>query len=83
MGRGIGDFPKALEYYNKVLAMDPNYASAWENMGIIYAIQHDFNNAERCLLKALSIAPENDNIKTNLRLLYRDMGKPELAKKYE
>jgi tetratricopeptide (TPR) repeat protein len=83
MGRGLGDFPRALEYYNKVLAMDPNYASAWENMGIIYAIQRDFSNAERCLLKAHSIAPDNENIKTNLRLLYRDMGKPELGKQYE
>ncbi|MBO4488688.1 MAG: tetratricopeptide repeat protein [Bacteroidales bacterium] len=83
MGRGLGDFPKALEYYNKVLAMDPDYASAWENMGIIYAIQRDFNNAERCLLKALSIAPDNENIRTNLRLLYTDMGKPDMAKQYE
>ena len=82
MGRGLGDFPKALEYYNKVLAMDPNYASAWENMGIIYAIQRDFTNAERCLLKAHSIAPDNENIKINLRLLYKDMGKPELAEQY-
>ncbi|MCR4964668.1 MAG: tetratricopeptide repeat protein [Bacteroidales bacterium] len=83
MGRGYGNFPKAMDYYKQVLEMDPNFASAWENMGIIYAIQRDFSNAERCLKRALEIAPDNDNIKTNLKLLYTDMGKPELAKQYE
>ncbi len=83
VGRGMGDYQAALKYYNQVLEMDPNYASAWENMGIIYAIQRKFGDAERCLKRALSIAPDNENIKTNLRLLYTDMGKPELAKQYE
>ncbi|MBR4135893.1 MAG: glycosyltransferase family 39 protein [Bacteroidales bacterium] len=83
MGRGYGNFKRAMDYYNQVLKMDPKYASTWENMGIIYAIQKDFTNAERCLKTALSISPDNDNIKTNLRLLYTDMGKPELAKQYE
>ncbi len=83
MGRGFGDFDKAIQYFNKVLSLDENFASAWENMGIVYAIQRDFANAERCLKNAERIAPDNENIRTNLRIMYQDMGKPELAKQYE
>lgn len=74
VGRGFGQLDASIGIYEEIIAKDPNFASAWENMGIAYALKRNFTKAEECLLHALSIVPDNENVKHNLYSMYLDMG---------
>lgn len=74
LGRGFGQLDASIRIYEDIIAKEPNFASAWENMGIAYALKRNFAKAEECLLHALSIVPDNENVKHNLYSMYMDMG---------
>lgn len=82
LGRGYGQLDEAIKIFKEIVDEHPEFSSAWENMGIAYAIKKDFTNAERCLLKALELSPDNDNIKLNLYYMYMDKGDEAEAAKY-
>ena len=83
LGRGYGRLDDAIKIFEEIIAEQPDFSSAWENMGIAYAIKRDFANAERCLLHANELSPDNDNIKLNLYYMYTDMGNPTEAAKWK
>lgn len=83
LGRGYGRLDEALLIFKEIVETDPNFASAWENMGICYALKKDFDNAERCLLHALELSPDNENIKLNLYYMYTNKGDEQSAAKYK
>ena len=62
----------AIAIYEQVIAKDPTFASAYENMGIAYAIKGEFDRAEQLFKKALEFAPDNQNILFNLESLQKD-----------
>lgn len=82
LGRGYGRLDDAIKVFEEIVAEQPDFSSAWENMGIAYAIKRDFTNAERCLLHAHELTPDNDNIKLNLYYMYTDKGDEKEAAKY-
>ena len=82
LGRGYGRLDDAIKVFEEIVAEQPDFSSAWENMGIAYAIKRDFTNAERCLLHAHELTPDNDNIKLNLYYMYKDKGDEAEAEKY-
>lgn len=46
------DYEKAIEFYNKTIEVDPNYAEAYSNLGLIYCLQaQDFS--EKLLLMSI------------------------------
>lgn len=79
LGRGFGQLDTAITIYEQIIEKDPTFASAWENMGIAYAIKRDFPKAEECLLHAHQLLPDNENIKHNLFSLYMEMGEVKKA----
>lgn len=83
LGRGYGRLDEAIKVFEEIVAEHPDFSSSWENMGICYAIKRDFVNAERCLLHALELAPDNDNIKMNLYFMYKEKGDMANAEKYK
>lgn len=83
LGRGYGRLDDAIKVFEEIVSEQPDFSSAWENMGICYAIKRDFANAERCLLHALELAPDNDNIRLNLYYMYKDKGDLQNAEKYK
>ena len=72
VGRGMGRLDDAIAIYEQIIAKDPTFASAYENMGIAYAIQGDFDRAESLFNKALKYSPGNQNILFNLESLKKD-----------
>jgi len=82
LGRGYGRLDDAIKVFEEIVAEQPDFSSAWENMGIAYAIKRDFTNAERCLLHANELTPDNDNIRLNLYYMYTDKGDEKEAAKY-
>ena len=83
LGRGYNRLDDAIKIFEEIVAEQPDFSSAWENMGIAYAIKRDFTNAERCLLHAHELTPDNDNIKLNLYYMYKDKGDEAEAEKYK
>lgn len=83
LGRGYGRLDDAIKVFEEIVAENPEFSSSWENMGICYAIKKDFANAERCLLRALELSPDNDNIRLNLYYMYKDKGDEASAEKYK
>lgn len=83
LGRGFGRMDEAIAMFEKAVQLDPKFVSAYENMGIAYAMKRNFAKAEQAMLKALEIDPENQNVRGNLQRMYLDSGQPEKAKNYE
>ena len=83
VGRGYGRIDEAIKIFEGIVAEHPDFSSSWENMGICYAIKRDFTNAERCLLHAYELTPDNDNIRLNLYYMYTDKGDAAEAEKYK
>ena len=83
LGRGYGRLDEAIKIFEEIVAEKPDFSSSWENMGICYAIKQDFSNAERCLLHAHELSPEDENIRFNLYNMYKDKGDEKEAAKYQ
>jgi tetratricopeptide (TPR) repeat protein len=49
------DWKKALERLNKAIAIDPRYAAAYNNLGVLYARMNDFVHEKEALEKAISL----------------------------
>lgn len=50
-------FEKAVETYKKALALDPEFAFAWDNLGLTYRHMGNYDEAIKCYRKSLEIDP--------------------------
>ncbi len=73
------DFPKAIEAYEKVLKIDPNYAEAYNNLGIIYNQTGNFEKAVFHLQKAIAADPKYFKAYNNLGVILYQNGHLEAA----
>jgi len=53
-----GEYRKAIEYYTKVVALQPNAKDALNNIGLAYSRLNELQNAEKFYMKALEIDPK-------------------------
>ncbi len=61
----IGKTDKALECYEKVIALNPNHFNAWNNKGLIYIKQNNLDNAIKCFDKSMELSGVNALAMTN------------------
>jgi type IV pilus biogenesis/stability protein PilW len=64
-----GDYSKALQAYQKVIELDPEYAEAYNNLGIIYQEIGDFDRALSAYQNAIGINPKYEKALNNLGVL--------------
>jgi tetratricopeptide (TPR) repeat protein len=69
---GKRDFPHALEKLNKAIAIDPSYALAYNNLGVVYARMGDREREREALDKAI-------RLDDHFPLAYTNMGRLEIA----
>lgn len=69
------DFQAAAEAYDKALAADPVYVSAWEGIGRSRIKQGDLAGAEEALRKALQIDPQSQPARFYLGVALRQAGR--------
>jgi superkiller protein 3 len=55
----------AIQQWEKAKSIDPDYAAAWNNLGIGYEQLGKFHEAREAYDKALALDPENSFIRTN------------------
>lgn len=71
----VGASPAAAApYMAMALQLDPRYAGAWANAGVLQLRQGDPRAAERDYLKALALDPKSASALVNLVTLYRNNG---------
>lgn len=75
-------YTEALQAFDHVLELDPDYYGVACQKGVVYGNLQDYENAEKCYLKALQDDEEDFSAAYYLSLTYRDMGKDDLADKY-
>ena len=63
------DYAKAIQAYQKVIEIDPGYAEAYNNLGIIYQEAGDFDRALSAYQKAIEINPKYEKALNNLGIL--------------
>ena len=72
-----GDIDSAIEKFQRAVEIDPNFAFAWDNLGISYRKKKDYNKAIESYLKSLTIYPEGRLPLLNIAITYN------LNKQYE
>jgi tetratricopeptide (TPR) repeat protein len=75
------DYVSAYAYFREALALEPNFHSAWINLGILYRLSEYFPQAEKAYQHALVIIPDSLTALENLAYLYSFMGRNEDAEK--
>lgn len=76
--QSLGNLEGAVSLYQKAIQLDPSYALAYNDLGIIYEAQADPVRAEEHYLKALKFDPNLLSAYSNLALFYenkRDLNK--------
>ena len=76
-------YQQSLEAFDKVLELNPDYYGVACQKGVVYGNMHDLENAERCYLQALEDDDEDFTAAYYLSQVYAEMGKTELAAKYQ
>lgn len=62
----LGDFDKAIDFYQKVLKSDPNYVGAYYHLGIAYEENGQLDTAIETYSEGLKVA-EKEGDSTSLR----------------
>jgi tetratricopeptide (TPR) repeat protein len=71
-----GLLPVAMQDMAVALALDPNYATLWSNIGVMRAHASDANGAERAYLRALALDSKDASALFNLVQLLDRRGDP-------
>ncbi|MGD2109670.1 MAG: serine/threonine-protein kinase [Phycisphaerae bacterium] len=74
----LGQYTQAIEAYKKAIELDANNAAAWENCGVAFALDSDFESAERHLLRAAQLkGVYPQTVWQSLTSLGQFLGKPD------
>lgn len=75
-----GDYKLSISYYQKALALDPNYELAHSNLGIAYFRAGNLKLALESFTKAITLNPNNPSTYYNRSSVYANMGNKKQAR---
>ena len=78
LGMGMNNIDSSILFLQKAVSLNPNFASALENLGVAYAIQGGFDKALSMLMRAYELDTTNLNVIRNIANVYNNKG--DLAK---
>ncbi|MHA1213049.1 MAG: tetratricopeptide repeat protein, partial [Candidatus Heimdallarchaeota archaeon] len=58
-----GDYPEAIKYYKKALAIEPQFQKALGNIGHVYEMMEEYDLAIDFYERSLEAKPENENLR--------------------
>jgi tetratricopeptide (TPR) repeat protein len=70
--QNIGELDRAMALYQKAIVLDPGYAVAYNDIGIIYESRGMIDAAEKSYLKAIQADPGFLSAYSNLAILYEN-----------
>lgn len=74
-----GLYREAILEFEKAIALEPDFAPAYNRLGMSYAVLNDYDRAERYFRKVIELSPGIDQGYLNLGLLYELKGEPSKA----
>lgn len=74
-----GELRRAENVLLRIISGEPDDASAYNKLGMVYLRDKNFRDAKASLKQALKLEPENDTFYNNLGLLYYQKGEYEEA----
>ncbi len=74
-----GRWEEALDAYARVVVIDPGYAAAWNNLGLLYHRMGRYGEAGECYRVALDADPACVQAAYNLGSFHEDLGDPDAA----
>ncbi len=78
----MGNIPLAMSLYQKAIALDPTYAVAYNDLGVIYEAAGFPDRAKESYFRAIKVDPNYLSAYTNVALLYEDQRDLERAAFY-
>jgi len=78
-----GMFDRALAAFDRVLELAPEFYGVQCQRGIALSNMQRYEEAEQCYLRALEEDEEDFTAASYLAMVYRDMGRDELADRYQ
>lgn len=69
-----GDYSRAEKIYLRLVSTDPQNASLYNKLALVYLGKKDFRDAAKSLDQALTLEPDNDAFYNNLGLLLYQQG---------
>ncbi len=76
----LGDREEAMNYFDKVISIDPKNASALNNSGNLFMIEDKYQEAQKAYLEASQASPSDAQIFVNLARSYMRLGDAKKAK---
>ncbi|MBF0103507.1 MAG: tetratricopeptide repeat protein [Desulfobacterales bacterium] len=78
--KDMGKFDLAIQNYNKALEINPDIWQTYQGLGVVYYLQKDMPKALEYMEKAKSMYPIDSGLRTNLGIMYLEVGKKDLAR---
>ena len=75
-------FEEAKDLYDQILKINPNYAQAHNNLGVIFQNSKEYQKAIKCYEKAIEIIPNYSNAHNNLGIIFKENGDTQKAINY-
>jgi len=73
------DYDAAIDQYNRVLELDPQYGQAWNNLGYVYSFVGNHEKAIECFTNYANLSPGNADPLDSMADGYFLMGRFDLA----
>lgn len=73
------DFPLALDVLDQLIALEPEFAEAWNRRATVYFLKDDYGHSIADIAVALSLEPRHFGALTGLGLMLEDLGENEKA----
>ena len=70
----FGRFPRAIDLYKRAIELKPDYAEAYNNMGVAYKENSDFTSAIESYNNAINLNPDLVEAYNNLGLAFNKLG---------
>ena len=77
--RTLGDLKASSKMFEVAITLNPNYAEAHFNFGVVLRELKDFNGAIESYKKAVSLLPNYVDAYNNLGNIYKDLGQMDVA----
>jgi tetratricopeptide (TPR) repeat protein len=75
----LGEFDRAIKQYNRAIEINPDYAKAYNNRGLVYFVKGEFERAILDYSKAIKIDPDLAKPYDNRGTAYMIIGETEKA----
>jgi len=72
----------AIDFYNKILKVEPNYFTALNNLGVIFQNTNEYQKAINCYEKVIEVNPNFCNAYFNLGVIFYTLKDHQKAKNY-